>query len=53
MTLLSRRKFLATPLATQFAQAGPPSPVLAPLFLDPIYDGASGPAVLWNRQEKN
>ena len=53
MTLLSRRLFLATPLATLFAQAGAASPAPAPLFRDPIYDGASDPVVIWNRQEKN
>src|ERR1035437_1691406 len=53
MTLLSRRLFLATPLATLFAQAGAASPAPAPLFRDPIYDGASDPVAIWNRQEKN
>src|ERR1035437_7739267 len=53
MTLLSRRLFLATPLATLFAQAGAASPAPAPLFRDPIYDGASDPVAIWNRQERN
>ena len=26
--------------------------ITAPLFRDPIYDGASDPVVIWNREEK-
>ena len=28
-------------------------PVPAPLFRDPIYDGAADPTIIWNRQERN
>src|SRR6266540_1155531 len=52
MTGISRRAFLASPTALLFAEsAAPPAP--APLFRDPMYDGASDPVVIWNRQEKN
>ena len=51
MTHPSRRLFLATPAATLLARSTAPAP--APLFRDPIYDGASDPVVIWNRQEKN
>lgn len=48
MTLLSQRLFLATPATTPLAQAA--SPAREPLFRDPIYDGASDPVLIWNRQ---
>ena len=51
MMPVSRRLFLATPAARLFAQPAAPAP--APLFRDPIYDGASDPVIIWNRQEKN
>jgi hypothetical protein len=51
MISVSRRLFLATPAARLFAQSAAPAP--APLFRDPIYDGASDPVIIWNRQEKN
>jgi hypothetical protein len=51
MLRVSRRLFLASPVVPLFAQAASPAP--APLFRDPIYDGASDPVVIWNRQEKN
>jgi hypothetical protein len=51
MTSISRRAFLAAPAIRLFAQSAPPAP--APLFRDPIYDGAADPVVIWNRQEKN
>jgi len=51
MTHPSRRLFLATPAATLLARSTAPAP--APLFRDPIYDGASDPVAIWNRQEKN
>jgi len=28
-------------------------PIPAPLFRDPIYDGAADPAIIWNRREKS
>jgi len=51
MTHPSRRLFLATPAATLLARSTAPAP--APLFRDPIYDGASDPVAIWNRHEKN
>ena len=51
MTSISRRLFLAAPAVRLFAQSTAPAP--APLFRDPIYDGAADPVVIWNRQEKN
>src|ERR1039458_385268 len=47
--VLSRRTFLATPVAALWAQGE----AAAPLFRDPIYDGAADPVAIWNRQEKN
>lgn len=48
----SRRLFLAAPMAL-WAQPASAAPAPAPLFRDPIFDGASDPVVIWNRQEKN
>ncbi|MBE0698764.1 MAG: glycosyl hydrolase, partial [Anaerolineaceae bacterium] len=28
-------------------------PAPAPLFRDPIYDGAADPTIIWNREEKS
>ena len=51
--VLSRRTFLATPVAALWAQGEAAAPAPAPLFRDPIYDGAADPVAIWNRQEKN
>jgi len=40
--------FLFSPLFLSFGQEAQ-----APLFRDPIYDGAADPVVVWNRVEKN
>jgi hypothetical protein len=52
---LSRRAFVGASAATLLAQTpnGAAAPAPAPLFRDPIFDGASDPVVIWNRQEKN
>ena len=50
---LSRRAFVGVSAATLLAQAPNPATAPAPLFRDPIFDGASDPVVIWNRQEKN
>jgi hypothetical protein len=51
MAQISRRLFLASPALSLFSQEAPPAP--SPLFRDPIYDGASDPVIIWNREERN
>jgi len=52
MTLVSRRDLfgMAAMAGILSAEDGP---ALAPLFRDPIFDGAADPVVIWNRQEQN
>lgn len=52
MNLLSRRAMLFSPAAA-WALNGETRPARAPLFRDPIYDGAADPTVIWNREEKS
>jgi hypothetical protein len=53
----SRREFVAASATTLLADAASAAtvgaPASAPLFRDPIFDGASDPVIIWNRQEKN
>ncbi len=53
---LSRRSLLRSvpAAAVSVASAGQPEDAAAPapLFRDPIYDGAADPVVIWNRQER-
>jgi len=53
MLKLSRRAFAAAPVAALFAQQAENPAAPAPLFRDPICDGAADPVVIWNRQEQN
>jgi len=57
--VFSRRRWMAGALAgtaagSIFPLFGQPQdgPAAAPLFRDPIYDGAADPVIIWNRQEK-
>lgn len=49
--MLTRRLFLAIPGALLAQSSNDAAP--APLFRDPLYDGAADPVIIWNRQEKN
>lgn len=51
MPVLSRRQFAYALTLPAFAQAQA-KPAAAPLFRDPIYDGAADPVVIWHRQER-
>ncbi len=50
--MISRRALLLSPAFAAFGQE-PAAPAPAPLFRDPIYDGAADPVIIWNRQERN
>jgi hypothetical protein len=52
MLTFTRRSLLALSAGALFAD-DPAQPAPAPLFRDPIFDGAADPVVIWNRQEKN
>lgn len=50
--MISRRLFLSAS-AAGLARAADNDAAPAPLFRDPVYDGAADPVVVWNRGEKN
>ncbi len=50
---ISRRAFAFSAASALLAQPSSSPPAPAPLFRDPIFDGASDPVIIWNRQEKN
>ncbi len=49
---MNRREFLGTAAAGWLQDEQKDAPARAPLYRDPIYDGASDPVVIWHRQEK-